>query len=158
MGLFNSRNLRKAKDLLDKNRHKVGDIVDKAGDQLDKVSKGKTSNVTSKATEAAKKYSEGGVSHYGREVPVDQQVASQQMAHGTASQAQVNAAGVAAANAITAAANAATNLMNNAAVQAQIAQAQQAAANGEPVDATHDPSVYGDGGTGGHDGDDTSSG
>ena len=83
---------------------------------------GKTSNVTSKATEDARKYSEGVVNHYGREVPVDQQTAASMQ--GTASQAQVNAASVAAANAITAAANAATNLMNNAAVQAQMARSK----------------------------------
>ena len=50
MGLLNTRNFRRAKQLLEKNRHKVGDAVEMAGTQIDKVSKGKTSNVTSKAS------------------------------------------------------------------------------------------------------------
>lgn len=155
MGLFSSRNIRKAKDLLEKNRHKVGDIVDKAGDQLDKVSNGKTSSVTAKATEAARKYSDGAVDHYGREIPVDPAVA-QGVPTAGATQEQANAANIAAANAITNAANAAANLMNNAAVQAQVAQAQQAAADGEKIQATHDPSVFTDGAGSQRDGGDTS--
>ena len=62
MGLLNARNLRTAKNLLDKNRHKIGGVVEKAGGTLDKVSKGKTTAVTAKATDAAHKYSQGGVS------------------------------------------------------------------------------------------------
>ena len=54
---MNSRNLKKAKSMLDKNRHKVGGLVDKATDKVDKVSKGKTSNVTAKIDEAARKFS-----------------------------------------------------------------------------------------------------
>ena len=57
MGLMNARNLKKAKSMLEKNRHKVGDLVGKATDQVDKVSKGKTSNVTAKIDEAARKFS-----------------------------------------------------------------------------------------------------
>ena len=57
MGLFSGRNMRKAKSLLDKNRHKVGGMVDKATDQVDKVSKGKTAGVTSKLDQAAHKFS-----------------------------------------------------------------------------------------------------
>ncbi|MEM1333909.1 MAG: Rv0909 family putative TA system antitoxin, partial [Actinomycetota bacterium] len=64
MGLLSSRNIRKAKELLDKNRHKAGDIVGKAGQQLDKVSKGKTSNLTSKATEAANKFADGATTRH----------------------------------------------------------------------------------------------
>ncbi len=54
---MNARNLKKAKSMLEKNRHKVGDLVGKATDQVDKVSKGKTSNVTAKIDEAARKFS-----------------------------------------------------------------------------------------------------
>ncbi|BAN01510.1 antitoxin [Ilumatobacter coccineus] len=140
MGLLNARNLRKAKSLLEKNRHKVGDIAEKAGAKLDKVSGGKTANVTSKAAEAAKKYSAGGTSNYSTQVPVD----SSSFHAGapvdpSVSQAQANAAGAAAANAIANMANAATNMMNNAAVQAQIAQAQQEGGKNPKVQATHDP-------------------
>jgi hypothetical protein len=141
MGLLNARNLRKAKDLLDKNRHKVGGIVDKAGEKIDKVSGGKTSNVTAKAAEAAKKYSAGGgTSGYSTQVPVDNsQFHSGAPVDPAVSQAQANAASAAAAAAIANAANAAANLMNNAAVQAQIAQAQQAGTVDGKVQATHDP-------------------
>ena len=59
MGVVNARNLRKAKELLDKNRHRVGEVVDKATTQIDKVSGGKTANLSKKATEAARKYSAG---------------------------------------------------------------------------------------------------
>ena len=144
MGLINARNLRKAKELLDKNRHKVGDIVDKAGEKIDKVSGGKTANVTSKAADAAKKYSAGGTSGYGTQVPVDSASFHQGGPVDPAvSQAQANAAATAAANAVTAAATAAANLMNNAAVQATLAQARQESGRnsgaGEKVQATHDP-------------------
>lgn len=57
MALINARNLRKAKLLLDKNRHKVGDLVGKAAVQVDKASGGKTSDVTTKLEQAARKYS-----------------------------------------------------------------------------------------------------
>ena len=57
MGLLSGRNARKAKSLLEKNRHKVGGIVDKATDKVDKVTKGKTSNMTSKIDQAAHKFS-----------------------------------------------------------------------------------------------------
>ena len=57
MGLLSGRNVRKAKSLLAKNRHKVGGIVDKATDQVNKATKGKTSNVTSKIDDAAHKFS-----------------------------------------------------------------------------------------------------
>ena len=59
MSLFSSKNITKAKSLLDKNRHKVGGIVGKATTQLDKVSKGKTASVSAKVDEAARKYSAG---------------------------------------------------------------------------------------------------
>lgn len=59
MGLLDARNIKKAKGLLDKNRHKVGSIVGKATDQVDKLSKGKTSAVTSKIDKAAMKFSQG---------------------------------------------------------------------------------------------------
>ncbi len=60
MGLLSTSNMNKAKALLEKNRHKVGDLVGKATEQVDKVSKGKTSSVTSKIDDAAKKFSAGG--------------------------------------------------------------------------------------------------
>ena len=59
MGLVNARNLRLAKQLLERNRHRVGDVVEKAGEKLDQVSEGRTASVTSKATDAAKRYSAG---------------------------------------------------------------------------------------------------
>ncbi|MEM9747751.1 MAG: antitoxin [Actinomycetota bacterium] len=59
MGLLNTRNLQKAKQLLDQIRHKVGDMVEKAGGSLDKATKGRTAQYTQKATEAAHKYSAG---------------------------------------------------------------------------------------------------
>lgn len=66
MGLLNARNLRKAKQLLEKNRHKVGDVVGKATEKVDKVSGGKTSNLSKKAEEAARKYSAGSsATHHG---------------------------------------------------------------------------------------------
>ncbi len=66
MGLLNARNLRKAKELLEKNRHKVGDVVGKATEKIDKASGGKTSNMSKKAEEAARKYSAGSSStHHG---------------------------------------------------------------------------------------------
>lgn len=65
MGLVNARNLRKAKelleknrDLLEKNRHKLAPAVEKATTKLDEVSGGKTSNLSRKAEEAARKYSD----------------------------------------------------------------------------------------------------
>lgn len=57
MGLLSGRNMRKAQSLLNKNRHKVGGIVDKATDQIDKVTKGKTAGVTGKLDDAAHKFS-----------------------------------------------------------------------------------------------------
>lgn len=116
MGLLNARNLRRAKQLLEKNRHRVGDVVEKAGTQLDKASKGKTSNVTSKAAEAAKKYSAGNVTHHGLDddgtgpdEPLSAEEAQTRQAEATA----------AAANAVSGAANALTNLVNKAAAKAE---------------------------------------
>ncbi|MEL6892939.1 MAG: hypothetical protein AAFP84_15205 [Actinomycetota bacterium] len=138
MGLVNARNLRKAKELLEKNRHKAGDIVGKAGEKLDKVSKGKTSSLTAKATEAANKYADGAVDrhdfgeasgdHDG--MPDDQRMPN----------ARASGADVAAANAMTNMANAATNFLNTAAAQAQSATAhQQDAARGTADDASVPP-------------------
>lgn len=125
MGLLNARNLRRAKQLLEKNRHKVGDAVEKAGTQLDKVSKGKTSNVTSKASDAAKKYSAGGVTHHGMDAQ-----APDLTPHGdplSADDAKVRQAQAttSAANAVSGAANALTNLMNKAAAKAEGANASK---------------------------------
>lgn len=134
MGLLNAHNFRKAKRLLDKNRHKVGDAVEKAGTQLDKVSKGKTSNVTSKATDAAKKYSADGVTHYGIDStapaldphgdPMSADAAKVRQAEATAT----------AANAVTGAVNALTNLMNKAAEKAESTNAGKAADDEIPTD------------------------
>jgi len=128
MGLLNTRNLRKAKDLLEKNRHKVGDYVEKAGGTLDKVSNGKTSSVTAKASDAAKKYSEGAAPTYGSEVPVDD-ATRQAMGAQDAQEAQVRQAQATegAANAVKGAADALTNLMNKASEKAE----QQNRANNE---------------------------
>jgi len=60
MGLMDNRNIKKAKSLLEENRHKVGGVVNKATDQVDKISKGKTSKVTAKIDQAALKFSTGG--------------------------------------------------------------------------------------------------
>ena len=112
MGLLNARNLRRAKALLDNNRHKVGGVVEKAGTQLDKVSKGKTSNFTSKATDAAKKYSDGSARHHGFDTPPldDRQMSSHPVDDADVRRSQAEAAG-----AVTGAANALTNFMNKAA-------------------------------------------
>ncbi len=112
MGLLNSRNLRKAKDLLDKNRHKVGDVVEKAGGTLDNESKGKTSSVTAKAADAAKKYSEGAAPKYGTEIHIDDDT-SRAMSAEDAQLRQAQAS-ESAANAVKGAADALTNLMNKA--------------------------------------------
>ena len=66
MALLNARNLRKAKELIEKNRHKVGDAVGKATEKIDKASGGKTTNFSKKAEEAARKYSSGSsATHHG---------------------------------------------------------------------------------------------
>jgi hypothetical protein len=57
MGLLDKRNINKAKRLLDKNKHKVGGMVDKATDQVDKVTKGKSASLTAKIDKAAHKFS-----------------------------------------------------------------------------------------------------
>ena len=112
MGLLNTRNLRKAKELLEKNRHKVGDVVEKAGGTLDKVSNGKTTSVTAKASDAAKKYSEGAAPKYGTEIHVDD-TTSRAMSAEDAQMRQAQAT-EGAAKAVQGAADALTNLMNKA--------------------------------------------
>lgn len=134
MGLLNARNLRKAKQLLDKNRHKLGGAVEKAGTQLDKVSKGKTSAATTKAADAAKKYSAGGVSHHGIDTPAESPVDSTYSAE--EAQARQAAATVGAANAVKGAADALTNLVNKAAAKAEATNASRGDA--APVDAADD--------------------
>ena len=69
MGLINTRNISKAKALLEKNRHRVGDYVGKATEQIDKVSKGKTSDMSRKIEEAARKYSDGATVHHDGAAP-----------------------------------------------------------------------------------------
>lgn len=56
MALLSSKNMKKAKALLDKNRDKVSGAVEKGAATLDKATKGKTANVSAKATSAARKY------------------------------------------------------------------------------------------------------
>lgn len=75
MGLINARNLRRAKllldqnkELLEKNRHRVGDVVGKAAVQVDKASGGKTSDITTKLEKAARKYSATAIGADGRPV------------------------------------------------------------------------------------------
>jgi hypothetical protein len=117
MGLLNTRNLRKAKDLLEKNRHKVGDYVEKAGGTLDKVSKGKTTAVTAKASDAAKKYSQGAAPKYGTEIHIDDDTSHAMSAEDAkARQAEATAG---AANAVKGAADALTNMMNKATAAAE---------------------------------------
>ena len=119
MGLLNSRNLSKAKAMLDKNRHKIGGIVDKATDQIDKVSKGKTSNITKKVDDAAHKYSASsgsGVTHSGLDGETFPEDGSTGGSYDDAElQRRQAEAGIAATNAATAAAEAFTNLANKAA-------------------------------------------
>jgi hypothetical protein len=117
MGLLNTRNLLKAKDLLEKNRHKVGDVVEKAGGTLDKVSKGKTAAVTAKASDAAKKYSEGAAPTYGTEIGVDDET-SRAMRSEDAQLRQAQAT-ESAANAVKGVADALTNMLNQATARAE---------------------------------------
>ncbi|MFK7916709.1 MAG: Rv0909 family putative TA system antitoxin [Ilumatobacter sp.] len=135
MGLLNARNLRKAKQLLEKNRHKIGDAVEKAGTQLDKVSKGKTTAATAKASDAAKKYSAGGVTHHGIDTPAESPVNSTYSAE--EAQARQAAATVGAANAVKGAADALTNLVNKAASKAEATNA--AKGGGASADAAGEP-------------------
>ncbi len=118
MGLVNARNLRRAKRLLDQNRHRIGDVVEQAGTQLDKVSNGKTASVTAKASDAAKKYSAGAAS-----TPATVSSPDGPQTHDPAEveeaklrQAQATTT---AANAVSGAANALTNLMNKAAARVE---------------------------------------
>jgi hypothetical protein len=120
MGLLNARNLRKAKDLLEKNRHKVGDMVEKAGGTIDKVSGGKTSSVTAKATDAAKKYSDGTQPRYSTETFLDDE--THQAMSAEDAQMRESQATATAANAVKGAADALTNLMNKATETAEKAQ------------------------------------
>lgn len=119
MGLLNARNLRMAKQLLDKNRHKIGGAVEKAGTQLDKVSKGKTSNVTSKAADAAKKYSAGDVTHHGLDSPAPDLAPHGDPLAADAAKVRQNEATAKAATAVTGAANALTGFINKAAAKAE---------------------------------------
>ena len=141
MGLLNARNLSKAKQLLEKNRDKVGDIVEKAGGQLDKVSKGKTSNITAKAADAARNYSEGAVSHH----HVDSSAHPGNQAGYSPEQAAADArireaqATTGAANAVKGAADALTNMMNKAAQTAEAQNLQQG--NASKSSAPADPDL-----------------
>lgn len=123
MGLVNARNLRRAKQLLDKNRHKIGDVVEKASTQLDKASNGKTSNFTSKATDAAKKYSASGVTHHGMdESAPDTKPHGDPLADDAERVGQPHSqrsATTSAAGAVAGAASALTNFMNKAAAKAE---------------------------------------
>jgi hypothetical protein len=122
MGLVNVRNLKRAKQLLDKNRHRVGDVVGKAGEQLDKASKGKTANVTSKAAEAARKYSAGGIDPVATKRPPAETTTSDAAEHARPDQAQSTAG---AATSVKGAADAVTNLLNKAAAKAEAKNAAQ---------------------------------
>ncbi|MAT06310.1 MAG: hypothetical protein CL424_14830 [Acidimicrobiaceae bacterium] len=55
MGLFNTRNINKAKRLFEKNKGKIGSTVDKATDTIDKKTGGKYSDHLKKVDDAAKK-------------------------------------------------------------------------------------------------------
>lgn len=133
MGLLNARNLRRAKQLLEKNRHKVGDAVEKAGSQLDKVSKGKTSNVTSKASDAAKKYSAAGVTHHGMDSQAPDLAPDGDPRSAEEAKLRQAQATATAANAVSGAANALTNLMNKAAAKAESRNAAKSNVS-EPIE------------------------
>ncbi len=139
MGLLNSRNLSKAKAMLDKNRHKIGGIVDKATDQIDKVSKGKSSNITKKVDDAAHKYSAGsgsGVSHSGLDDETfhDEPISATGPYDDAELQRRQAEAGIAATNAATAAAEAFTNLANKAASEIDAQQRSGDAPPPPPTD------------------------
>ena len=55
MGLFNSRNINKAKQLFDKNKDKIGSTVSKATDTIDQKTGGKYADHLRKVDDAAKK-------------------------------------------------------------------------------------------------------
>ncbi len=119
MGLVNARNLRRAKQLLEKNRHRVGGVVEKAGEQLDKVSNGKTTNVTAKAAGAARTYSEGSPAHPGPRTegePVERPDPSGGDADADAGGTDASGS---AATAVKGAADAFTNFLNKAAAKAE---------------------------------------
>ena len=62
----------KAKEQFEKNRHKVAPLVDKATDQVDKVTKGKSRSVTKHVDSAARKLSGPGgttTTSTGAEIP-----------------------------------------------------------------------------------------
>lgn len=62
----------KAKEQFEKNRHKVAPLVDKATDQVDKVTKGKSRSVTKHVDTAARKLSgETTTTSTGAEIPAD---------------------------------------------------------------------------------------
>lgn len=153
MALLNARNLRKAKQLLEQNRHKVGDVVGKAAAKLDEVSNGKTGNLGKKAEEAARKYSAGGATHHGVHPdavsdgqnlsPISEasthpsgepapQSATQSAMSKEELQLRQTEANIAAANAVTAAAQAASDMLNRAAEM----QGKIAADGAEPLDGT----------------------
>jgi len=154
MGIVNARNLRKAKQLLEQNRDKVGGIVEKAGGQLDKVSKGKTSTVTSKAADAARKYSEGAVTHHGVDQPssappqstaqtpdstgVDPSWAAPAPKAGQPTAAQTTSAEATAAGAVTGVASALTNLLNKTAESVEKRNERASAAATTPEAASPD--------------------
>lgn len=55
MGLFNTRNINKAKRLFEKNKDKIGSTVGKATDTIDRKTGGKYSDHLKKVDDAAKK-------------------------------------------------------------------------------------------------------
>lgn len=136
MGLLNSRNISQAKRLLDKNRHKVGGVVGKATDGLDKITKGKSSNLTAKVDDAARKFSQGsssGVTNYGAHPDA---VGDVPPPGGIDNRRQQDAA-VAATNAMTSMANAATNFLNKAGVKLDRTEAH----GSTPPDTADDPTT-----------------
>jgi DNA uptake protein ComE-like DNA-binding protein len=62
-----SKNKDKATEQFEKNKHKVAPLVDKATDQVDKVTKGKSAPITSKVDDAARKISGGSATTAGTE-------------------------------------------------------------------------------------------
>jgi hypothetical protein len=66
-----SKNKDKASEQFEKNKHKVAPLVDKATDQVDKVTKGKSAPITSKVDDAARKISGGSTTSGSEPMPTE---------------------------------------------------------------------------------------
>jgi hypothetical protein len=66
-----SKNKEKATEQFEKNKHKVAPLVEKATDQVDKATKGKSASITSKVDEAARKVSGGSTTTGSEPMPTE---------------------------------------------------------------------------------------